>query len=66
MKPKLKKDGTRTYDVTGKSGNSAGYIQRVGTSKRYGWIVCMLSASTEVYETFSSAKREALAKAERY
>jgi hypothetical protein len=66
MKAKITKDGYRTYNVIGKSGNSAGYIQRVGTPKRYGWLVCLLSSPTEVYETFASAKREALTNAERY
>ena len=66
MKPKLSKDGTGTYNITGKSGNPAGYIQRVGTKKRGVWLLEMLSTPTETFFSFVSARREALIKAERY
>jgi hypothetical protein len=65
MKPKIKKEGN-TYNITGKSGNPAGHIYRVGMARRVAWLLEMLSTPTEVYFSFSAAKREALTKAERY
>jgi hypothetical protein len=66
MKPTIKKDGHRTYNVIGKSGNTAGYIQQVGTVKNRAWEVAMLSSQTTVHFGFKAAKEEAITKAERY
>jgi hypothetical protein len=66
MKPKIKKDGNQNYEVIGKSGNSAGSISRVGTQKKGGWLVYLLSSPSELYESFTAAKRDAIARAERY
>jgi hypothetical protein len=66
MKPRLTKDGNQSYQVTGKSGNSAGSVYRVGTQKKGSWLVSLLSSPDEAYESFTAAKRDAIARAERY
>jgi hypothetical protein len=66
MKPKIKKDGNQSYQVTGKSGNTAGSVYRVGTQKKGGWLVSLFSSPDELYESFTTAKRDAIARAERY
>jgi hypothetical protein len=66
MKPKLKKDGTRTYTVIGKSGAPAGYIQQVGPTKSRAWEVCLFSSPSTICFGFEAAKKEAINRAERY
>ena len=66
MKAKLTKDANQSYTVTGKSGNLAGSVQRVGTQKKGSWEVWMLSSPPILHVSFTSAKREALTLAERY
>lgn len=66
MKPKLTKDGNQSYQVIGKSGNAAGSVYRVGTQKKGGWLVSLLSSPDEIYEAFKDAKRDAIGRAARY
>jgi len=66
MQTKIKKDGTQSYEIIGRSGSIAGYLYRVGPQKSGSWLLQMLSSASEYYATFQAGKSQALTKAERY